>query len=196
MAQYEQNAQSFGDDYSNGDYTVDESQMMAEGDPSAPPMSPDGASANQPGSPRGQGFQDEDDEEIDVEAGEYEDEDDEDDYLKGAEYEYEVGGLNCLWKPDRPSSFREFTGRCGTWLALNREQIASGITGKSGRYLSLPILICRSKHSKLTTLLSSRLFFHTLSLFSQLASLRFPRFHLPPSWPASTPSVLFRPPGS
>lgn len=193
MAQYEQNAQSFGDDYSNGDYTVDESQMMAEGDPSAPPMSPDGASANQPGSPRGQGFQDEDDEEIDVEAGEYEDEDD---YLKGAEYEYEVGGLNCLWKPDRPSSFREFTGRCGTWLALNREQIASGITGKSGRYLSLPILICRSKHSKLTTLLSSRLFFHTLSLFSQLASLRFPRFHLPPSWPASTPSVLFRPPGS
>ena len=72
-------------------------------------------------------------EEIDVEAGEYEDEDDEDDYLKGAEYEYEVGGLNCLWKPDRPSSFREFTGRCGTWLALNREQIASGITGKSNR---------------------------------------------------------------
>ena len=127
MAQYEQNAQSFGDDYTNGDYTVDESQMMAEGD--APPMSPDGASANQPG----QGFQDEEEEEIDVEAGEYEDEDDEDDYLKGAEYEYEVGGLNCLWKPDRPSSFCEFTGRCGTWLSLNREQIASGITGKSNQ---------------------------------------------------------------
>ena len=131
MAQYEQNAQSFGDDYTNGDYTVDESQMMAEGDPSAPPMSPNGASANQPGSPHSQGFQDEDEEEVDVEAGEYEDEDDEDDYLKDAEYEYEVGGLNCLWKPDRPSSFREFAGRCGTWLALNREQIASGITGKS-----------------------------------------------------------------
>ena len=133
MAQYEQNAQSFGDDYTNGDYTFDESQMMAEGDPSAPPMSPDGASANQPGSPHGQGFQDEDEDEIDVEAGEYEYEDDEDDYLKDAEYEYEVGGLNCLWKPDRPSSFREFTGRCGTWLALNWEQIASGITGKSSQ---------------------------------------------------------------
>lgn len=164
MAQYEQNAQSFGDDYTNGDYTVDESQMMAEGDPSAPPMSPDGASANQPGSPHGQGFQDEDEEEIDVEAGEYEDEDDED-YLKDAEYEYEVGGLNCLWKPDRPSSFREFTGRCGTWLALNREQIASGITGKSksSRCLFLNVLISQSKHNKLTILLLLSILFYALS---------------------------------
>ncbi len=129
MAQYEQGGSpSFGDDYTNGEYTVDESQMMAEGDPSAP----EGAAANHPGSPHSQGYgQDEGEEEIDVEAGEEYEDEDEDDYLKGAEYEYEVGGLNCLWKPDRPSSFREFTGRCGNWLALNREQIASGITGKS-----------------------------------------------------------------
>jgi hypothetical protein len=124
MAQYEGN-HSYADDY-----TADESQMMGGGDPNAPPMSPGGASANEPVSPHNQGFQDEGEEEIDVEGGEYED-DEEDDYLKGAEYEYEVGGLNCLWKPDRPSSVREFAGRCGTWLALNREQIASGITGKS-----------------------------------------------------------------
>lgn len=122
MAQYEQGP-SFGDDY-----TADESQMMAEGDPSAP----EGAAVNHPGSPHSQEYgQDEDEEEIDVEAGEEYEDEDEDDYLKGAEYEYEVGGLNCLWKPDRPSGLREFTGRCGNWLALNREQIASGITGKS-----------------------------------------------------------------
>lgn len=199
MAQYEQNAQSFGDDYTNGDYTVDESQMMAEGDPSAPPMSPNGASANLPGSPHSQGFQDEDEEEVDVEAGEYEDEDDEDDYLKDAEYEYEVGGLNCLWKPDRPSSFREFAGRCGTWLALNREQIASGITGKSRQAIlkSSGILTSTSDTSNTTNsqYFSSRLF--SLTFFSsQLVSPRFPRLHLLPSWPASIPSVLSRPPGS
>ena len=131
MADYDQPKQSFTDDYTNGDYTAEEEGVQYQQNGTAPPVTPDGEKAQQ--SDDDVVMVDHDDqEEIDVELGEYEDgqEEDNDEFMKGDMYEYEVGAINCLWKPSRPQGLRDFLYRCGGWIALNREQIFSGITGE------------------------------------------------------------------
>lgn len=121
MSQYYQNQSDFTDE---DNYTTDESHMIQEQNPS-----------NTYGNKRQatevsaytNGDESDDGTNIDIE-GDHDYFDEEDAF--GKDYLHEVGAMNCLWTPSAPGGISDATSRIINWLALNREQIFSGVTGK------------------------------------------------------------------